>query len=218
MVAEMSVTISKKNQPIWSDDKSAESWKAENEMWLVITDIQVKKRAPTIMLTLQCRKREVAKQIPIGDLNHEDGVTRLFAKLEEYFAKDTVDSAYEAYVKFEEPKRQPASSNADYILESETAYQKIEKLEMKLSDSVQACKLLHGACLQTSERQMVLATTKTLKVSDMRGTLKRIFCDALAQTAADVKEEPFSRPWMPKTPMKSPHLEKHSMGAFRSID
>ena len=62
-------------------------------------------------------------------------------------------------------------------------------LELKLPDSVQACKLLHGACLQTSERQMVLATTKTLKLSEIRGTLKRIFCDTLAQTAADVKEK-----------------------------
>ena len=50
--------------------------------------------------------------------------------------------------------------------------------------------MLHGACLRTSERQMVLATTKTLKLSEMRGTLKRISCDTLAQTAADVKEEP----------------------------
>ena len=61
---------------------------------------------------------------------------------------------------------------------------------MKLPDSVEACKLLHRACLQTSERQMVLATTKTLKLSEMRGTLKRIFCDTLSQTAADVKQEP----------------------------
>ena len=113
MLAEMSVTLPNKTPPIWSDDRSFESWKAEIEMWLVITDIQVKKRAPTIVLTLQDRKREVAKQVPIGDLNHEDGVTRLLAKLEEYFAKDTVDSAYEAYVKFEELKRHPTSSTAD---------------------------------------------------------------------------------------------------------
>ena len=108
-------------------------------MWLVIADVQVNKRAETIVLTLQGRKREVAKQVPIGYLNHEDVVTRLLAKVEEYFAKDTVDSsAYEAYVKFEELKRQPTSSIADYILEFETAYQKIEKLEMTLLDSVQA--------------------------------------------------------------------------------
>ena len=37
---------------------------------------------------------------------------------------------------------------------------------------------------------MVLATTKTLKLSEMRRKLNRIFCDTLAQTAADVKEEP----------------------------
>ena len=37
---------------------------------------------------------------------------------------------------------------------------------------------------------MVLATTKTPKLPEMRGTLERIFCDTLAETAADVKEEP----------------------------
>ena len=147
MVAEMSVTLPNKTPPIWSDDRNFESWKAKIEIWLVVTDIQVNKSAPTIVLTLQGRKREVAKQVPISDLNHEDGVTRLLAKLEEHFAKDTVDTAYEAYVKFEELKRQPTSSIADYILEFETAYQKIEKLEMKLPDSVQAFKLLHEACL-----------------------------------------------------------------------
>ena len=112
-VAEMSVTLPNKSPPIWPDDRSFGSWNTEIEMWLVITDIQVDKRAPTIVLTLQGRKREVARQVPIGDLNHEDGVTRLLAKLAEYFAKDTVDSAYEAYVKFEELKRQPTSSIAD---------------------------------------------------------------------------------------------------------
>ena len=80
MLAEMFVTLPNKTPPIWSDDRSFESWKAEIEMWLVITDIQVNKRAPTFVLTLQGRKREVAKQLPIGDLNHEDGVTRLLAK------------------------------------------------------------------------------------------------------------------------------------------
>ena len=83
MVAEMSVTLPNKTPPIWSDNRSFESWKAEIEMWLVNTDIQVKKRAPIIVLTLQGRKREVAKQVPIGGLNHEDGVTRLLAKLQE---------------------------------------------------------------------------------------------------------------------------------------
>ena len=150
--------------------------------------------APTIVLTLQGRKRDVTQQVPMGDLNHEVGVTRLLAKLEEYFAKDTVDSAYEAYVKFEELKRQPTSSIADYILEFETAYQKIEKLEMKLLDSVQACRFLYGACLQTSERQMVLATTKTLKLSEMRGTLKRIFATRQHRLLQMSRKNPFSRP------------------------
>ena len=71
-------------------------------------------------------------------------------------------------MKFEELKRQPTSFIADYILEFETPYQKIEKLERKLADSVQAYKLLHGACLQTSERQMVLATTKSQIVRNER--------------------------------------------------
>ena len=50
-MVEMSVPLPNKTPPIWSDDRSFESWKAEIEMWLVITDIQVNKRAPTIVDT-----------------------------------------------------------------------------------------------------------------------------------------------------------------------
>ena len=177
-----------KTPPIWTDDKSFDNWASEIDLWLVVTDLKKEKRAPSIVLSLQGRKRDVAREIPLAELNHVDGVQALLAKLKEYFAKSSIDSSFEAYVNFQELTRKSGQPMMEYLLAYESAYQRIEKLEMKLPESVQACKLLYGASLQLTERQMVLAATKDLDVQSMKGTLKRVFCDTLTQTSQDARE------------------------------
>ena len=183
-----------KSPPIWTEEKSYDIWKSEIDLWLVVTDLQKPKRAPAIVLSLQGRKRDVAREIPLAELNHENGVATLLAKLKDYFAKNCVDSEFEAYDKFHELTRGADQKMLDYLLAIETAYQRIERLEISLPEAVQACKLLHGANLQVNERQMVLAATSTLSTTAMKSSLKRVFFVTLSQTAKtevkDVKHEP----------------------------
>ena len=101
-----------------------------------MTDLKSEKRAPQIVLSpLSGRKLEIARDIPIADLKSENGVTTLLTKLKDYFDKDTVDSAYEAFVHFIELRRNPGQSVSDFILSFESAYQKLEKQQMKRPDA-----------------------------------------------------------------------------------
>ena len=70
-----------KTPPIWTDDKSFDNWANEIDLWLVLTDLKKEKRAPSIVLALQGRKRDVAREIPLAELNRVDGVQVLLAKL-----------------------------------------------------------------------------------------------------------------------------------------
>ena len=72
-------------------------------MWLVITDLPKAKQAPALALSLTGRKRELAREIPLSELNHDDGVTKLREKLN-CFAKNEVDTMYEIFVIFENLK------------------------------------------------------------------------------------------------------------------
>ena len=76
-----------KSPPIWTQEKSCDIWKSEIDLWVVVTDLQKPKRAPAIVLSLQGRKRDVAREIPLAQLNHENGVATLLAKLKDYFVK-----------------------------------------------------------------------------------------------------------------------------------
>ncbi len=81
-----------KAPPVWSDDKS------EVDMWLIITELAKEKQALALTLSLNGRKREVAREVPLAELNSNDGVTKLKDKLKSSFATNEVDLSYEAFV------------------------------------------------------------------------------------------------------------------------
>ena len=61
-----------------------------------------------------------------------------------------------------------------YIQDFERNYYSIKRHGMELPDSVLACKLFHGACLELSERRIVLANANKLKYLQMKAALRRI--------------------------------------------
>ena len=161
-------------------------------MWLIITELAKEKQALALTLSLNGRKREVAREVPLAELNSNDGVTKLNDKLKSSFATNDVDLSYEAFVQLECLKRQPDQTISDYLLEFSRRYSKIERLGMKLPDSVVACKMLYNASLSQSERQMVLASCSTLTAEGMKSTLRRVFSEVMnhQHESCSIKAEP----------------------------
>ena len=182
-----------RNPPIWSENLSFEDWRNEVDLWLVVTELAKEKQAPQLILySLSGQKREVAKELNLQQLGSNNGVNLLMDKLKENFGKDSTDSSFEAYVQFEKLKRPKEQKITEYIICFENAYQKIARLDMKLPDSVRACKLLHSANLERNKRQMALTTCKDLTIVDMKNALRRLFSDTIIQEQkkSEMKEEP----------------------------
>ena len=149
-------------------------WLNEVKVWQAVTNLTVKKKGPAVALSLQRRRRDVALEIPIAQLGADDGLDQLLVKLKDVFGKETVDQQYEAYELFESMRRSSDGVVPQYIQDFERNYDSIKRHGMELTDSVLACKLLHGACLELSERRIVLANANKLKYLQMKAALRRI--------------------------------------------
>ena len=70
-----------KAPPDWPEDKTFEQWKNEVDMWCIVTDLDVKKRAPALSLSLKGRKRDVAMEVSVETLNSDTGMKSLLDQL-----------------------------------------------------------------------------------------------------------------------------------------
>lgn len=163
--------------PSFNEKTSYESWKNEIEIWRLVTDLDKKKQALAITLSLSGRARESALEIAAHDLNTDTGMDVLLSKLDSVFLKEEKDRQYEAYTEFDRINRQSGTSMVDYIIEFEQRYNKIRKFKMELPDAVLAFKLLDTAGLNTKHKQLALTACSTISFDNMKSALKRIFGD-----------------------------------------
>ena len=156
----------------------------------MVTDLDPKKRAPAIALTLDGRKRDVAMEISLAELNDTDGMEKLMDKLQSVFDVHGIDKAFSEYAMFESFQRNTTMSIREYVIQFDRNYQRIKQSKMVLPDNVLACKLLYSANLDIKERQMVFASTTTFAMESMKSTLIRIFSDRPPSSPDVIKEEP----------------------------
>lgn len=161
--------------PKLDEARPYECWKNEISIWKLVTDLDKKKQALTVVLGLEGRARETALEIPANDLNEDDGMETLLAKLDEVFLREEKDRAYEAYSHFDSISKDSAVSMADYIIDFEQRYNRMKKYNMTLPDAVLAFKLLDTACLEEKSRQLALTACTDLTFASMKSALKRIF-------------------------------------------
>lgn len=157
------------------DEETYDSWKNELAIWVLVTDLDKKKQALAVTLSLSGKAREAALAIDASELNKDDGIKTLLAELDKVFQKERVDSAYEAYKTFDAYRKADSTSMSEYIIEFDQRYQKTRKYDMALPDAVLAFKLLDSANLTTQERQLALTACQELKYDCMKSALKRIF-------------------------------------------
>ncbi|CAL9692558.1 unnamed protein product [Knipowitschia caucasica] len=163
--------------PPFDEKTSYETWKNEIEIWRLVTDLDQKKQALAVTLSLAGRARESALEIPAGDLNADTGMAALLAKLDSVFLKEEKDRQYEAYTEFDCVTRHSGVSMVDYIVEFERCYNRLRKFKMEFPDAVLAFKLLDTAGLNIKDKQLALTACPTVTIVDMKSALKRIFGD-----------------------------------------
>ncbi|XP_034552315.1 uncharacterized protein LOC117821880 isoform X2 [Notolabrus celidotus] len=170
--------------PPFDEKKSYESWKNEVEIWRLVTDLEKKKQALAVALSLTGRARDCVLEIAAGDLNKDDGMTKLLTKLDSVFLKEEKDRQYEAYTDFDRITREKGAPMADYIVEFERRYNRLSKFNMQLPDAVLAFKLLDTAGLSVKDKQLALTACADLSFDYMKSALKRIFGDNAPQEGA----------------------------------
>ena len=99
--------------PLFDEKKSYESWKNEVEIWKLVTELDVKKQALAVALSLTGRARNTALEVAAVDLNKENGLATLLHKLDTVFLKEEKDHQYDAYTEFDNIKRESKVSMLD---------------------------------------------------------------------------------------------------------
>ena len=159
-------------------------------------------------MSLTDRKREIAKEIPLSELNADDGVEKLLNKLRPLFGKNEADSTFEVFISFQELERKTDQSVNDYI-----AFETVRSSKMSASNCQRVywhVKCFYSARFTPNERQMVLAATSKLEYELMKSSMKRIFCDkpsvsSTKNEVTELKQEPV---------FKAPVISDHEENAF----
>lgn len=165
-----------KQPPKFDESKTSyETWKNEVEIWRQMTELDKKKQALALALSLTDKARETALEVNVDQLEKDDGVKTLLKALDGVFLKEDKDLTYEAYTKFDGYRKPEGLKIADYIYEFELRYSKCKKHKLELPDAILAFKLLDSACLSTQEKMLAMTACGDLTLASMKSALKRIF-------------------------------------------
>ena len=176
------------------DDNDFDHWKHELEMWQLVTDLDIKKQAPVIYLSLSGKARQACASLNKTQLNADDGVDVLLNKLSELYAKDKDQATYESYENFETFRRDKTMNIRDYINEFERLNDKLKSFNINLPDPVLAYQLLKNANLPSDKRDLARATISSLTFDAMKKQIKAIYdhCSTTNSdiSSTDIKVEP----------------------------
>ena len=71
--------------PVLSETKGYEQWSKELNIWRMITNVDKKKQALVVTLSLSGKARETALEIDSSELNADDGIDILIKQLDAVF-------------------------------------------------------------------------------------------------------------------------------------
>ena len=118
MVAELKDTMASKYFPPPALLKVKYStWRKEMLIWERASSLDKTKRALMVFLSLEGTAREAVLELDIAVLNSEDGMKKLYEKLDTLFLEDINQSAFRAYETFENYQRPPGTALEDFLIE-----------------------------------------------------------------------------------------------------
>ena len=139
MVAELKDTMASKYfpPPALLKDKYS-TWKKEMKIWELVTSLDKTKRALMVFLSLEGTDREAVLELDTAVLNSEDGMKKLYEKLDTLFLEDVNQSAFRAYETFENYQRLPGTSLEDFLIEFDRLVAKLKDFNILLPEPVLA--------------------------------------------------------------------------------
>ena len=144
------------------------------ELWEMATSIEVKKRAPTVFLTLEGKAREAVLKMDIKTLNENDGMTKLYEKLDTLFKEDSDQSALLAYEAFEKYQKPEGLSVCDYLIEFDCLVAKLKDFKITVPEPILAYRVLKSANLKPEDERLIKATVSELTLAKMSEQLKKV--------------------------------------------
>ena len=144
-----------------------ERWRKEMAFWELATNIADKKRAVTVFLSLTGKAREAVLEIDPTELNVENGLVKLYEKLDKLFKVDEDIAAFNAYEKFEKFIRPSEMSMTDYRVEFDRLVEQLKSHSIELPDPFLAYRALKNANLSPENEKLVRATVPAIKLENM---------------------------------------------------
>ena len=143
-------------------------------LWEMATSVDKKKMAPTVFLTLTGKAREAVLEMNADELNAEDGMTKLYAKLDELLKEGKTQASLICYDKFERYVRPSEMSIADYLVEFERMNEQLKTYDISLPEPVLAHRALRSANISDEYERIVKATVTELTFKGMATQLKKL--------------------------------------------
>ena len=175
MVAELKDTMASKYfpPPALLKDKYSTWWK-EMLIWELASSLDKTKRALMVFLSLERKAREAVLELDIAVLNSEDGMKKLYEKLDSLFLEDINQSAFRAYETFENYQRLLGTSLEGFLIEFGQLVAKLKDFNILLPEPVLAFRALKTANITPDNERLVKATVSELTLSSMSKHLRKI--------------------------------------------
>lgn len=174
-----------KNPPALAKSSTFDSWEKSINLWVLITELPKAKQGAALVLSLEGKDRDTVLELPLTDINSDDGVKKIIDKLGTIYKKDQVDAAYETFEKFINFRRESSMNMNNFISEFESKYNKAKNHGFELSSSSLAFFLLNQAKLSDDHKKLIRATLDKFDYNDMKTKLKKVFSSG----QQDSKEE-----------------------------
>ena len=149
-------------------------WRKEMVFWEHTTNVDKKKRAATVFLTLTGKARESILEMLPTDLNEENGLSKLYSKLNELFKEDGNKAALETYNKFKRYSRPSEMTIVNYLIEFDRLTAQLKLHKIILPKPVLAYRVLRSANLTDDHEKLIRVTVSELTLKSMMYQLKKV--------------------------------------------
>ena len=132
--------------PILVPEKYA-SWRKEMVIWEMATNLDKDKMAPNVFLFLPETAKKAILEIDPKELNKNDGLTKMYTKLDTLYKEDETQAALICYDKFERYSRPQEMTINNYLIEFERMVAQLKIHKIVLPEPVLAYRALRSANL-----------------------------------------------------------------------
>ena len=142
-------------------------FKKEVKLWEVITSVEVKKRAGTIVLNLPGKAKSVIlDKVPFNELadgvtagnTTKSGVDHLLEELDHIYLEDVEKEKFNAYDSFRKLKRNKSQTMSNFMIEFDKKIKRLEGFDMKLPSGVLAYELLQCSNISNEKAEIAKVT------------------------------------------------------------